>query len=267
MLFLNFAAWFLFALGLIACMPVPKADAATKKPIKARAAAVTEGTAFSNDALDGRSWPDDPCGYMFSQTGQSTTAGSMQWLDHGDCLINADYLGSIRYRLGDIRSLLGNPAGLVVTGGERGPLDFIKTQTTNTASRLLVLMEQTDGLEADLADVKASSAGTRTAVELTAERLSTTNDRLSSLDDRLEALDASIADVADAIEAQGPNVGSPTFPGASEANASYVRLAATDSFSDELAQRQESSVMFAAGLIAALLVGMGLWRSLTGGAA
>lgn len=264
MLLLNFLAWLLLALGVLACMPAPKADAAQRKPPKAKAAITADGQQLTDDLINvpPSTTVANVCIWLF-ETVHSITNGEQDL-----CNVQSDYLGSIRWRLGDIRSLLGNPPGLVTSGPEqRGPLDFIKTATSNSASRLLLLLDQTDGLEPDLAAVKASSAATRTAAEDTASRLSTTNDRLSALDDRLEALDASLADVADAIEAQGPNVGSPTFPGASEANASYVRLAATDSFSDELAQRQESSVMFAAGLITALLVGMALWRSLTGGAA
>lgn len=236
------------------------AEAVAKKPVTAKAS-VVNGTPFANDALDGRVWSNDPCAQLWVDTGQTLTPGSLNWLVHGDCLLRTDYLGSIRHRLGLLNDSLA-PLQTVAS-----VIQTVDQASQQTASRLNIANGSLDALVADLSDVKASIADTSEHAQTTASRLQTTNDRLSSLDDRLVALDARLADLVAAVEAQGPNLGSPTFPGASEENATYVRLASDDATADQLVTRSESSVMFAAGLLAALLVGASLWRSVQGGGA
>lgn len=245
---LSLAAWSLVA--------VTVAAVAEGKPRAKAKAAVAEGTRYTDDPVQtygGSGTPDDPC--LAALHASQLLISAL-----GQCDIQTDYLGSIRARLGQVAFGAEALVGLPDVGSNRGPLDFINDQTKGANLKLATVVD-------DLAAVETLAGQTRDATELTAARLETTNSRLSSLGDQLADLEAATSAVAEAIDAQGPNLGSPTFPGTSDENPSVVRLASSEFDASELVERSEQAVMFAAGLLAALFVGAMLWRSALGAAA
>lgn len=243
----------LFSLAAWSLVAVTVAAVAEGKPRAKAKAAAADGTVLLDDPItvySGGTHPDDPCA-------SGMNLGQIQTVNLGLCYVNADIQGSIRWRLGKVAAGADALLGLPDVGANRGPLDFINDQTKGANLKLATVVD-------DLAAVETLAGQTRDATELTAARLETTNARLSSLGDQLADLEAATSAVAEAIDAQGPNLGSPTFPGTSDENPSVVRLASSEFDASELVERSEQSVMFAAGLLAALFVGAMLWRSALG---
>lgn len=245
--------------ALVALAVTTAADA---KAPNAKAAVTAEGTSYTNDTLDFPAWVNpvpngDVCEWLYS-------LGAVTANEQNVCRVRNDYDGSIRFRLGRVAAGTDALLGLPDIGANRGPLDYVNDQTKATSLKLTTANDHLAGVKADTAAALTIAADTRAAVELTATRLNTTNDRLSTLDDHLADLEAATEAVALAIEEQGPNVGSATFPGTSDENPSVVRLASSEYDASELVERAEQSVMFGAGLLAALVVGGLLWRSALG---
>ncbi|MBJ7330728.1 MAG: hypothetical protein JHC95_12585 [Solirubrobacteraceae bacterium] len=227
-------------------------DVAAAKPSPVAKAAIAESTTYTNDALtayDGGSAPNDPCASALTAT-HIVTSGLAQ------CYVTTDYLGSIRHRLGLLDTALAPLKGAAPLGIARGPLDRIESIVAASDVRL-----------EDLADIETLATAANAKADTTNERLSVTNDRLSALDDQLADLVAATEDVSEAITAQGPNAGSPSLPGGSDATPSYVRLSSSDTALSEMSDLGQQSVMFIGGLITALVLGGMIWRSVLGGAA
>jgi hypothetical protein len=232
----------------------------------ARAASVTDGSVpWSDDTIEGY----DVNG-VTTGTGAGPCWGGAADNARATCWAVTDGIGSLRFRLGatgaiatrtaDSRDTLATLAGLLCDG-TRGFTGAAVTSCggTSAAVRLTSIATNTGTIATNTNNVGTKLDAVKDA--LTYDNAGTPRDHgdrehddLAQLHGDLAQLHTDLQDVKTAVNNQGPNPGSVSFPGGSESTPSYVRLASSDGTDDLMSDataQLTSGFYFLAGLLVA----------------